>query len=230
MTKLLNSGVWFKTNKSLKQSKSNSPKDFTIGRIVLLHRHFETDYPDECLSQTKDNTQMGIVFFVTCQVLLTSSHQRSRGIPNLTVFGSFCFYSSYLAHFGTNDTRAFLRWAKLTRVARLSPKGTDPDRTVVTSAWGNPRQRDLTNPQTFYFTSTLCPNAEGFESLFFFAFSFLDYVAPVFRYFTLVEHSNWGVPNLPIVAHMGALALQLYNECQFDSSLTLMWGSSLTKR
>ena len=75
----------------------------------------------------------------------------SRGIPNLAVFGSFCFLSSYLAHFGTNDM--------------LSPTGTDPDRP---------------NPQTFCFTSTLCPNAEGFKDLFSFDFLFLKLCRPCY--------------------------------------------------
>ena len=66
----------------------------------------------------------------------------------------------------------------------LSPTGTDPDRP---------------NPQTFCFTSTLCPNAErtshvsevssetvssGSKDLFSFIFSFLDYVAPVLQVFS----------------------------------------------
>ncbi len=54
----------------------------------------------------------------------------------------------------------------------ISPTGTDPDRTVVTSAWGFPRQRDLTNPQAVCFTSTMRPTAEGFKDLFGFAFPF----------------------------------------------------------
>ena len=92
----------------------------------------------------------------------------SRGIPNLAVFGSFCFLSSYLAHFGTNDTRAFLCGGNLRRVARLSPTGTDPDRP---------------NPQTFCFTSTLCPNAEGSKDLFSFNFLFLKLCRPCSQVF-----------------------------------------------
>ena len=48
----------------------------------------------------------------------------------------------------------------------LSPTGTDPDRTVVTSAWGFPWQRDLTNPQSFHGTSMMRPATEGFKDLF----------------------------------------------------------------
>ena len=83
----------------------------------------------------------------------------------------------------------------------LSPTGTDPD---------------STNPQTFCFTSTLCPNAEGFKDLLSFKFLFLKLCRPCpFRYFLLVEHFDWGVSNLPLVAHLGALASTLYNKYSF---------------
>ncbi len=83
----------------------------------------------------------------------------------------------------------------------LSPTGTDPD---------------STNPQTFCFTSTLCPNAEGFKDLLSFKFLFLKLCRPCpVRYFLLVEHFDWRVSNLPLVAHLGALASTLYNEYSF---------------
>lgn len=75
----------------------------------------------------------------------------------------------------------------------ISPIGTDPDRT---------------NPQAVYFTSTMRPTAEGFKNLFGFKVLFLRLCRPCpIRYFLLVEHSNWGVPNPASRGTLGCIGI-----------------------
>ncbi len=86
--------------------------------------------------------------FLTQLTTPTLNCKQFNGGFSRSLKGDFCFLSTYLAHFGSNEMT-------------ISPTGTDPDSTVVTSAWGNPRQRDLPNPQTFCFNCTMRPTAQS---------------------------------------------------------------------
>ena len=93
----------------------------------------------------------------------------------------------------------------------ISPTGTDPDRT---------------NPQTFCFASTLCPNAEGAKTYLVLIFSFLDYVAPVIQVFPFGRAlSFWGVPNLASRGTLGCIGIYIVQ--RLNSSLYEDSGAEL---